>query len=98
LLAGSASSMPKKAASNVPTTDIASVSSVAGASFARKRASSAGVPSSATNFVMRAVAPAEKNCAHCRSSETKLAITSAIIATTNQHALQRASKIGGGSR
>ena len=39
----------------------------------------------------------EKNCAHCRSSDQKLATTKTMTTAVNQQALQRASKIGGGS-
>ena len=98
LLAGSASSSPDTVASRVPITDIANVSSVAGSSFARKETDRLGWSNSARNRPMRLTASPEKNLAHCKSSDQKLAPTSTATATTNQQARQRASNSGGGSR
>jgi hypothetical protein len=47
---------------------------------------------------MLRAASSEKNCAHCRSSDQKLATTSTSRPSVNQQALQRASNSGGGSR
>jgi len=97
-LAGSASSSPPAAASNVPKADMASVSQVPWATLARKAGLVSGGKNSPTKRPMLRSASRLKNCAHCRSSVQKLATTSASTPTVNQQALQRASNSGGGSR
>ena len=47
---------------------------------------------------MLRAASSDRNCAHCRSSDQKLATTSSSTAALNQQARQRASNSGGGSR
>ena len=46
---------------------------------------------------MLAAASALKNCAHCRSSDQKLAMASSSKPLVNQQARQRALNSGGGS-
>jgi hypothetical protein len=77
---------------------MASVSQAATATLCRKAGEVSGGKNSPTKRPMLAAASAEKNCAHCRSSDQKLATTSASRPTVNQQALQRASNSGGGSR
>ncbi|MCY1370722.1 hypothetical protein D9M69_578270 [compost metagenome] len=97
-LAGSASASPASAASSVPSADMASVSQVPSATFFRKSGEVSGGTNSARKRPMLCAASSDRNCAHCRSSDQKLATTSSTRAALNQQALQRALNSGGGSR
>jgi hypothetical protein len=97
-LAGSASAAAASAASTVPSSDMAKVSAVAASTLRTKGAATSGGKNSPTKRPMLRAASIDRNCAHCKSSDQKLASTSSTSAALNQQALQRASKIGGGSR
>ena len=96
-LAGSASARPQAAAKAVPRADMASVSAVPTATLRRNAGLKSGGKNSPRNRAMLAAASCEKNCAHCRSSDQKLATTRSNNPALNQQALQRASHKGGGS-
>ena len=57
-----------------------------------------GGTNSARKRPMLCAASSDRNWAHCRSSDQKLATTSSTRAALNQQALQRALNSGGGSR
>ncbi len=97
-LAGRASARPATAASRVPSADMASVSQAATVTLCRKAGEVSGGKNSPTKRPMLCAASSEKNWAHCKLSDQKLATTSSSRPTTNQQALQRASNSGGGRR
>jgi ADP-heptose:LPS heptosyltransferase len=77
---------------------MASVSHAPTATFFRNTGDRSGGKNSPRNRPMLRAASSDKNCAHCKSSDQKLATTSTNRPAANQQALQRASNRRGGSR
>ena len=84
-------------ASSVPTADMASVSSDAISSLRMNSGLPSSCVSSARKRPILRNAPSDRNFAHCRSSDQKLSVINTTTPRTNQQALQRAVKKGGGT-
>ena len=96
-LASSAKPAAINAAKSVPKADMASVSTVAPATFRKNLGFRSGGKNSARNRPMLRAASKEKNCAHCKSKVRKLATTNAKRQSPTHQTLRRASKKGGGN-
>ena len=77
---------------------MARVSQAPMATLRRNSGDVSGGKNSPTKFPMLRSASSDRNWAHCRSRDQKLATTSTTMPSVNQQALQRASNSGGGRR